>query len=129
MPHLDTIFDWLAKHEQFSELYAHAREARAELHAEEILEIADDARNDFMEREAKSGETFTALDTEAVLRSRLRIDTRKWLLSKLLPRQYGDKMQIAGDGGGPVIIATGVVTAQDVDATKLIEGTTESDAE
>lgn len=55
--------------------------------ADEIIEIADDGSNDWMEREGKA-----APNGEMVNRSRLRVDTRKWLMSKMAPKKYGDKM-------------------------------------
>ena len=65
----------------FSTQYAKAREAQMEARAEELLEIADD----------KTGDPQ---------RDRLRVDTRKWIMSKIAPKRYGDKVQIGGDEGG-----------------------------
>jgi Bacteriophage Sf6, terminase small subunit-like len=42
----------------------------------------------------KDGSTYTALDAEHVQRSRLRVEARKWLLSKALPKVYGDKLDL-----------------------------------
>ncbi len=65
--------------------------------AEEIVEIADDGRNDWMEVMSKDGESIGwRLNGEAVQRSRLRVDARKWLMSKLLPKKYGESKD---DGG------------------------------
>jgi len=95
-----TVFRWLGKYPKASEMYARAREARAELHAEEILAISDDGSNDYMEVEGK-----TVVDHEHIQRSRLRVDTRRWLLSKMLPKQYGDKMQVGGiENGTPLTV-------------------------
>lgn len=60
--------------------------------ADELLEIADDGSNDTTKN--KAGED--SLDAEWMARSRLRVDTRKWLLSKALPKIYGDKTAIVG---------------------------------
>ena len=68
-----------------------------------MLEIADDGRNDWIVRLRKDGSTETVVDNEAVQRSRLRIDTRKWLLSKLSPKKYGDVTVITGAEGAPLI--------------------------
>ena len=58
------------------------------------MEIADDARNDWMSYEDKnSGCESWRLNGEHVQRSRLRIDTRKWLASKLAPKIYGDLVE------------------------------------
>ena len=59
---------------------------------DELLEIADNAINDWMDR-TYGDETVRVVDHEAINRSRLRIDTRKFLLSKLLPKKYGDKLE------------------------------------
>ena len=63
---------------------------QAEILAEEILQIADDASGDI--KYDKDGNE--SLNGEFVARSRLRIDTRKWLAAKLLPKAYGDKKQV-----------------------------------
>ena len=60
-----------------------------ERYAEEIIEIADDAKNDWMEREG-----FKTLNQEHIQRSRVRIDTRKWLMAKLMPKKYGDRVEV-----------------------------------
>ena len=71
---------------------------RAEEVFEEILDIADDGTNDWMERNGKDGETGdTVLNGEHVQRSRLRIDARKWALSKMIPKKYGDKIDTSGN--------------------------------
>ena len=59
---------------------------------DELLEIADDCTNDYMERNGK-----LVFDGEHISRSRLRVDTRKWLLSKALPKLYGDKLTHDGN--------------------------------
>jgi hypothetical protein len=79
--------------EPFGSLYVRAREIGYMRMADELTEIADDARNDWMERETKNG-TITVVNDEAVKRSELRINTRKWLLSKALPKVFGDRIQV-----------------------------------
>lgn len=88
MPNPDTIHAWRLKYNEFSDSYAKAKLKQADLIAEEILEIADDASNDWMEITGEKTEGWK-LNGEHVQRSRLRVDTRKWLASKLLPKQYG----------------------------------------
>ena len=61
--------------------------------ADELLEIADDGSNDWMMRQ-HSGDQSYAANGEHIQRSRLRLDTRKWLLSKALPKIYGDKLPV-----------------------------------
>lgn len=81
----------------FSSQYTKAREAQAVRWADEILEICDDGSNDWVERKNKDGSTYTQFDSEHYQRSRLRVDTRKWMLSKMLPKVYGDKLELSGD--------------------------------
>lgn len=80
----------------FSPHYARARDIQLERMADEIAEIADDGSNDWMERENKDGSSDTVLNAEHVQRSRLRIESRKWLLSKLKPERYGDSLKLTG---------------------------------
>lgn len=87
LPNECTIYAWLAKYESFSKQYARAKMKQAELLAQQCLDIADDTSNDSMID--KDGQEVC--NKEYIARSRLRIDTRKWLASKLLPRQYGDR--------------------------------------
>ena len=87
---ISTVMLWVANDKEgFSEQYAKACEARLYFHAEELIDIADNATNDWMERNDPNNEGWRA-NGEAVNRSRLRVDTRKWILSKLLPK-YKDK--------------------------------------
>lgn len=86
-----TINLWRYKYPEFSTQYAQAKLRQCDLLAEEILEIADDATNDWMETFGDEGEVGYKLNGEHVQRSRLRIDTRKFLAAKLLPKQYGEK--------------------------------------
>lgn len=60
--------------------------------ADELLEVADDARNDWMERQDDNGGNSWQVNGEHIQRSRLRVDTRKWMLSKALPKVFGDKV-------------------------------------
>lgn len=88
MPALSTVFLWVAKHSEFSEQYKLAMASRADAMFEDMIDIADDGRNDYI----VSGEGEERFNTEHVQRSRLRLDTRKWMLSKMLPKKYGDKI-------------------------------------
>jgi hypothetical protein len=117
MPTQSTVFRWLADNDEFREQYARAREAQADHMADEILEIADDGTNDWMERRASTGggRSDAAGDAEEVVpnhehinRSKLRVDARKWLMSKLAPKKYGDKITHAGDPDNPVTLVPAI---------------------
>ena len=104
MPNKATVFRWLGKHEAFRDQYARAREAQSEHLADELLDIADDGSNDWMERRNADGEVIGyVVNGEAIQRSRLRADTRKWLLGKLQPKKYGDSVKISGDPEAPLV--------------------------
>ena len=66
--------------------------------ASKTADIADDGTNDWQERQNKDGSSYIALNTEHVQRSRLRVDTRKWIASKLKPKKYGDKQAVEHSG-------------------------------
>lgn len=66
---------------------------QAELLADELLSIADDGRNDTYEV-TEGEEKSIRTDHDVINRSRLRVDTRKWYLSKVLPKIYGDKVDM-----------------------------------
>ena len=90
MPRRQQIQAWIAESEIYQDIHARARESQADILAEEIIEIADDATNDYMMRVNKNGDEEPVLDSEHVQRSRLRIDARKWIASNLSPRKYGN---------------------------------------
>jgi len=88
MPSERAVYTWLLKHEDFAQKYARAREAQMETHLEDILEIADgvdDPQN-----------------------KRVRIDTRKWAMSKLAAKKYGDKHLVGSDPENPLPAPTGI---------------------
>jgi hypothetical protein len=98
MPASSTVFRWLAANEAFREQYARAREAQADHLAEEILQIADDGEND-----TYVTDDGQAVNHDVIARSRLRVDARKWLASKLAPKKYGEKIAVGGAGDLPPI--------------------------
>ena len=98
-----TIREWsLDVAHPFAVPYARAREAGYHKLAEELLEISDDSSRDLIEHETRDGGTVLTVNHEHIQRARLRVDTRKWILSKMLPKVYGDKFQVGGEGGGPL---------------------------
>lgn len=98
MPAASTVFKWLTDRKEFSEQYARAREAQADHLAEEILQIADDGENDTYQTE-----NGLAVNHDVIARSRLRVDARKWLASKMAPKKYGDKLAVGGADDLPPI--------------------------
>jgi hypothetical protein len=91
LPAESTVRLWaLDDREGFAAKYARARELQAERWAEEILSIADDSSQDTVIRYNEKGNEYEATDHDHINRSRLRVDSRKWLLSKLIPKKYGE---------------------------------------
>lgn len=103
MPCKAVVFKWMRVIPGFVDQYARAKEESADALSDEMLDIADDGRNDWMKRNAEDDAGWQA-NGENVQRSRVRIDTRKWLASKLKPKKYGDKIDMthAGPDGGPI---------------------------
>jgi len=109
VPTLRTIFEWLKTDDDFIHQYAHAKEEQAEYLVEEMLAIADDDSEDtiFVEADDKSGKSAKRVcNNEFVQRSRLRVDTRKWIASKLKPKKFGEKLEVETPDGKPLIMIT-----------------------
>lgn len=87
LPNPDSVFVWRARYPEFAEQYAQAKVKQIDFLIEEILDISDNSTQD--SNINKFGDPVC--NTEYIARSRLRVDTRKWLASKLLPKQYGDR--------------------------------------
>lgn len=105
MPCMTSVFKWLRENELFAQQYARAKEESADALFEELLDIADDGTNDWMERNDPEGNcTGYQLNGEHVQRSRIRLDTRKWALSKLKPKKYGERISVGGDVDNPLTV-------------------------
>jgi hypothetical protein len=114
MPDSRTVFRWLGKHDEFRLQYARACEARSDAHAEDIIDIADDGTNDWIEVRDKDGVPVGYRENgEALRRSALRVDARKWLMAKMRPKRYGDKLQLAGDASAPLQVVVQRIGASD----------------
>lgn len=88
-PSRHAIFRWITSNPQFRDQYAQARELQQEVFYDEIFEIADDGGNDYIETEQGA-----KLNSEHVQRSRLRIDTRKWVMERMAAKKYGAKQTL-----------------------------------
>lgn len=83
MPAISSVLLWMSKNPSFSEAYTRAREIMLENYgSEKLIDIADSA----------------SLTAEAINKARLQIDSRKWVMSKLLPRKYGDNAVLTHTG-------------------------------
>ncbi|MCW5730434.1 MAG: hypothetical protein KIT20_06740 [Alphaproteobacteria bacterium] len=101
MPCMRSVMRWLAGDAAFRRLYGAARLLQADRLADEILAIADEREGDH--RIDEKGRVVTQAD--AIQRAKLRVDTRKWLMSRMSPRKYGDALAEGGAGeDGELII-------------------------
>jgi hypothetical protein len=89
-PCKNTIMGWRNKVPDFMTRYARAKQDQIESLIDEILEIADNKSEDYVQNE----DGKFVVNHENINRAKLRIDTRKWLAAKLAPRIYGDKPEI-----------------------------------
>ena len=85
MPHISTIYDWIAKEPSFAEHYGRAREHAAHTLFDQMIDIADDSSNDLLE----DGSANNA----AIARARLQIETRARVAGKLAPKVYGERIE------------------------------------
>ena len=115
MPARSVVYEWLAENPAFADQYARAAEVRADEVFDEMFAIADNGENDWMQRAGKDEETAWVENGEAIRRSQLRIDTRKWALARMAPRKYGDKLALGGsDDMQPI-------RTEDVSAVELLK--------
>lgn len=86
---------WLNQDAEMAAEYARAREDLIERMAQEVLELSDSDVG--LQPDGKR-------DWAAVQKHKLQVDTRKWLLSKLAPKKFGDKLELTGDPDRPLAI-------------------------
>lgn len=98
MPVISTVMKWLFDKDkkEFSEQYEKACNTRAEILFEELLEIAD-TPIEGVETTIK-GETIEEKKGDMLGHRKLQVDTRKWYLSKVLPKKFGDKVDMTTNG-------------------------------
>ena len=88
------FYEVIGLSEEYRHQYARACESRQEMIFEDIKDIADNANADLII--GPKGNLI--VDGEAVQRSRVKIDARKWMLGKMNPKKYGDKLDVTSDG-------------------------------
>jgi len=97
MPSVETILKWLrADKNGFVAQYTRAKQEQADYLVEEMLDIADDGSNDLMTI-TKGDASYEMENKEVTNRSKLRVETRKWIASKLKPKKYGEKIDVPPD--------------------------------
>lgn len=111
MPSRELVRRWLLDNPEFVGQYARARDEQADTYADEIAAIADErppmvGDTNHQAGESASADGNTRMDSAFVAWQRLRIDSRKWVASKLKPKKYADKLDLthADPDGGPVSV-------------------------
>lgn len=94
-PPLRSMWEWMLRHPEFRAIYERAKMEAADALFEEILDIADDGTNDWV-KSADPENPGYKFNGEHFQRSRLRVDTRKWMVAKMKPKKYGDRLELAG---------------------------------
>jgi hypothetical protein len=105
MPPESTVRGWVLDNVQgFYAQYARARGIGLDVLAEETLAIADTPMEGVRREESSDG--YKEVHEDMLGHRKLQVDTRKWLLSKLAPKKYGERtaMELTGADGGPVRI-------------------------
>ena len=98
MPSSRTFFKWIDESESKVKQYERSLELRSEMLFDEIIEIADKQSEDVGEDENGN----KVINHNIVQRNRLQIDARKWALSKMFPKKFGDKTIHSGDADNPI---------------------------
>lgn len=98
MPSDWTVRKWaLDGVDGFDLAYARARDLGYDRVGDELIALADETRIGTITTVKPNGvETKTA---DMVERARLQIETRKWVLERMLPKKYGNKVQTEHSGG------------------------------
>lgn len=120
MPSMATLFKWLREIPEFSQQYARAKEESADAMAEDILEIADNEVEqplivDGLPMQV-DGKLVMVKDNVSVQHAKLRVDTRKWLMAKMKPKRYGEKVtnEHTGTDGAPIEVESTLSPRQEV---------------
>lgn len=100
MPTCGAIYTMLRNEENRARLHQYriARDIQTDVKFEELEEIAEDGSNDWIEKELDNGRIITVPDHEHISRSKLRVETKKWVIGKMKPKKYGDKIDVTSDG-------------------------------
>lgn len=118
MPDITTFYKWIKEDEDKAKRYARACETRAESIFEEILEIADKQGEDIA-GEDQFGNPI--INHNVIQRNRLQIDARKWVLAKMNPKKYGDKVDVTTQGEK---ISIPIISFDPLESNETDNGTT-----
>jgi hypothetical protein len=110
-----TFSAWIGSAGDLADAYTRAREGHIRRLAEEIEDLAD---------EPIPTTDRGSLDAAAVAKQKLQIDARKWLLSKLAPKSYGERVEVVGNAAQPIAVAVDLSHLTDAELVRLAKGST-----
>lgn len=93
-PSSKTFFEWIKEDSEKEKQYARATDKRADTIFEDILNIADDNSADVFYDDLGN----ERVNNDVIQRAKLRVDARKWMLGKMNPKKYGDKIDMTTNG-------------------------------
>lgn len=97
MPEMETVWRWLRENPYFNEQYVRATQDRTETQLELLNELGDTA--------IELSQSTDPKQSNAVVQAvKLKADNLKWVMSKMKPKKYGDKLELAGDQDNPLTI-------------------------
>jgi transposase-like protein len=111
MPCIGAVMLWVRRdRDGFAARYREAREIGGQIMVDQLVEIGDDSRRDHIRRRNQSGETEVVVDHENIRRSELRCENRRWIMTRAMPRVYGDRLEVTakhepGDGWAELLTA------------------------
>lgn len=118
MPSMQTMWTWLREKPDFLEQYERAKQESADAMSEDALALADESA------EVIVGDDRS--DSARVQAKKLQVDTRKWLMAKMKPKKYGDKVDVTS-GGKPLPLLGGITRDTDNDGDQETGTTPQTD--
>lgn len=113
MPPESTVRGWVVDDvDAFSARYTRARDIGLDCENDAMLDVARNGANDYKLVSRGEGQPELVPDHEHIARSRLIVDTMKWRLSKMAPKRYGDRLELAGDPDAPIKVSVADVLRQ-----------------
>ena len=104
---MSSFLSWVSKDHDLSERYVRAREAQADFYGEQIIDISDDTTGDYIETVDNEGNVIgRRVDPGRVQRAKLQADSRKWVIARMNPGKWGDRIanEISGPKGGAIAV-------------------------
>lgn len=110
MPARSMVFRWLsdAQNRGFRDQYDRARESQADALFDDLLHIADTPKPGVKTIQKGDGTETTTTTIDMIEHRRLQVDARKWVLARMAPKKYGDRVQteVSGPEGRPLEVQT-----------------------